>query len=373
MADIGRCQEILLVLAEKQGYLTFDDILEQADAFSLSVAEVDALSEAIHLRDIIVYESAPTADYQQEDEEIFDYSRTDYEMLFAEILELAPQLSTLIDAIKSYPPPQYGEITQLKRQAAEGNQFAFNRLVTLYMRNVLKIALSMTKQYELELEDAISSGFIGLMSAIDKYDPAGFSPFHSYASRWIQQGIQRDCNPCWMDYYFPAHYQEKMVRVIRKYSQYAVDEGADLVHYYEAVKRISYELELSEDDVDKALRDGLIQKYGKRSIEELVVSEYAWEGTTPRELMEDDEDSLNTVFHNALRDTMEEILNTLTPKEKMVVQLRNGIGEPHPMTLEGVGSLLHVTRERVRQIEKKSMGHLRKLANEERLADFLYV
>ncbi len=352
MADIGRCQEILLVLVEKQGYLTFDDILEQADAFSLSVAEVDALSEAIHLRDIIVYESAPTADYQQEDEEISDYSRTDYEMLFAEILELAPQLSTLIDAIKSYPPPQYGEITQLKRQAAEGNQFAFNRLFMLYMRNVLKIALSMTKQYELELEDAISSGFIGLMSAIDKYDPAGFSPFHSYASRWIQQGIQRDCRPRWMDYYFPAHYQEK---------------------YHEVVEQIACEVDLSADDVDTTLSTALVQKHGKCSIEVLSTPECACADTLPREMTVDDEISLNAVFQRALGDSIEEILGSLTPKERMVIKLRNGISVAQPMTLEEIGSLLHVTRERVRQIEKKSMRRLRGLASGKQLADYLYL
>lgn len=373
MADIGRCQEILLVLAEKQGYLTFDDILEQADAFSLSVAEVDALSEAIHLRDIIVYESAPTADYQQEDEEISDYSRTDYEMLFAEILELAPQLSALIDAIKSYPPPQYGEITQLKRQAAEGNQFAFNRLVTLYMRNVLKIALSMTKQYELELEDAISSGFIGLMSAIDKYDPAGFSPFHSYASRWIQQGIQRDCRPRWMDYYFPAHYQEKMLRVLQRYDQYAIGEEMGSVKYHEVVEQIACEVDLSADDVDTTLSTALVQKHGKCSIEVLSTPECACADTLPREMTVDDEISLNAVFQRALGDSIEEILGSLTPKERMVIKLRNGISVAQPMTLEEIGSLLHVTRERVRQIEKKSMRRLRGLASGKQLADYLYL
>ena len=48
-------------------------------------------------------------------------------------------------------------------------------------------------------------------------DPSGFSAFHSYASLWIQQGIQRDCNPVWIDYYFPAHYKERMFRSLQKY------------------------------------------------------------------------------------------------------------------------------------------------------------
>ena len=55
-----------------------------------------------------------------------------------------------------------------------------------------------SKQNELDIEDAISSGFSGLLIAVDKFDPAGFSAFHSYASMWITQGIQRDCNPKWI-------------------------------------------------------------------------------------------------------------------------------------------------------------------------------
>lgn len=89
MADISKCQESLLVLATQQGYLTFDDILNASEAFSLSVTEVDFLSEAIQLRGIIVYESAPQmGQSSQSDEGVLDYSRTDYSAIFDELLVL---------------------------------------------------------------------------------------------------------------------------------------------------------------------------------------------------------------------------------------------------------------------------------------------
>ena len=142
MADISECQESLLALANRQGYLTFDDILNASEAFSLSVTEVDFLSEAIQLRGVIVYESAPQmGQSSQSDDDVLDYSRTDYDAVFEEILNLAPQLKHLIDEIKSFPAPQWGEVSQLSRQIAEGNQFARDRLIMLYMRNVLKIGL----------------------------------------------------------------------------------------------------------------------------------------------------------------------------------------------------------------------------------------
>lgn len=374
MADIAKCQKLLFELAEKQGYLTFDDILNLSNDFSLSVAEVDSLSEAIHLRGIIVYESAPTIGQQELlEEDVFDYSRTDYEAVFLEILELVPQLGTLIAKIKEYPPPQHGEISHLTMQAAEGNTFARERLIMLYMRTVLKIALSTTKQYELDLEDAISSGFIGLMNAVDKYDPMGFSAFHSYASRWILQGIHRDCNPLWMEYYFPAHYQEKIFRALQKYDRYAEGEEIGSIKYYEMIAQISYDLGLSEEDVDKTLRTALAQKKGKLNIEDFVALEYACTDTLPEEMAIDEELVFKSVFQKDLRNTIEEVVGCLTEKEKMVVQLRNGIGCTNPMTLEWIGSRMNVTRERVRQIEVKSMRKLRKSSRKKSLDDYLLI
>ena len=359
MANISKCQESLLVLADRQGYLTFDDILNASEAFSLSVTEVDFLSEAIQLRGIIVYESAPQmGQAAQTDDDVLDYSRTDYDAIFEELLDLAPQLKYLIDEIKSFPAPQWGEINQLARQVAEGNQFARNRMIKLYMRSVLKIALSMTKQYDLDIEDAVSSGFIGLMNAVDRYDPSGFSAFHSYASLWIQQGIQRDCNPVWLDYYFPAHYKEKMFRVIQKYEQYTMGEEHDTERYNSLIERISEELELSETDTAKILNRYFVQKYGKQSIEMFIEMEYSDEELLPYKLISNEDEVFDTFFKKELMITVDNVLATLTEREAQVVRMRYGLGYRGPMTLEGIGSLMNITRERVRQIEAKAMKKL---------------
>ena len=80
------------------------------------------------------------------------------------------------------------------------------------------------------------------MNVAYKYDLSGFSAFHSYASLWIQQGIQRDCNPVWIDYYFPAHYKEKMFRSIQKHEQYTSGEDFNSERYESLLERISDEL-----------------------------------------------------------------------------------------------------------------------------------
>lgn len=371
MADISKCQDELFALAKLQGYLTFDDILNASDAFSLSVTEVDFLSEAIQLRGIIVYEDAPNNRQESDDEEFLDYSRTDYNAIFAEVLDLAPQLKTLIEEIKGFPAPQWGEINILAMQIAEGNLFARERLITLYMRNVVKIALSMTKQNELDIEDAISSGFAGLMNAVDKFDPAGFSAFHSYASMWITQGIQRDCNPKWMDYYFPAHYKDRMYKAFQKYEQYTAGEEVGTSEYNHLIHEIADDLDMDPNLVSRVLESAITQKYGKVSFEDFIECDFDYDGNLPDSLIQFEDTALEILLQNDLSKTIEEVLSSLSDRESLVVRMRNGIGYDKAMTLEEIGSLMDVTRERIRQIEAKAMRKLTHPSRKKKLEGFL--
>ena len=270
VSKVIQCQEYLINKATEDGFLTFDTVLDATELFSLTAADVDRVSDALQLRGILIYENQP--DQSVLDEDIVDYSRTDYEEIFKEILSIAPSLQTFIEAIKTNPSPQYGETNRLSYQIAEGNQFARERLIRIYMRNVLKIALSMSKQYELDLEEAISSGFFGLMTAVDRYDPSGFSAFHSYASMWIQQSIQRECNPVWMDYYFPAHYKERMYRARRIFCKIegVPDVEMQSLKNSKILTQVAKELDTTENTVRKCLQRYVIQKSCKYSIDDIV-------------------------------------------------------------------------------------------------------
>lgn len=259
----------------------------------------------------------------------------------------------------------------LAMQIAEGNNFARDRLIKLYMRSVLKIALSMTKQYELDIEDAISSGCIGLMNAVDRYDPSGFSAFHSYASLWIQQSIQRDCNPVWIDYYYPAHYKEKMFRSIQKYEQYTTGEEPGTPLYNTIIKKIAQETDIQESDVSSALRSACAQKYGKRNIDDLIEQEIADGEMLPRALIIDDEVLFEDFIRNELSIAIDKALSTLTEREASIIRKRNGLDTNRPMTLEEIGALLNVTRERIRQIEEKALRKLRHPSRSKKLKEYL--
>ena len=94
MSKVVDCQKLLIAESEKKGFLTFDDIMDVSDTYSLSVSEVDQLSEALEIRGIIIYETAPSGsdiDYFE------DYSRIDYEAIFKEVVSLSPELEYIVD------------------------------------------------------------------------------------------------------------------------------------------------------------------------------------------------------------------------------------------------------------------------------------
>ena len=118
MSKITDCQKLLISESEKKGFLTFDDIMDLSDVYSLSVSEVDQLSNALEIRGIIIYETAPL---EKDIDHFEDYSRIDYEAIFKEIISLSPELEYVVDLIRKLPYPQYGEISVITAQTVAGN------------------------------------------------------------------------------------------------------------------------------------------------------------------------------------------------------------------------------------------------------------
>ena len=160
----------LVVIAASNGYVTFDDIMRCADDNSLSIGEFDWLAETAESRNIIIYDEAPKP-IVSGDDDYDDYAQIDYERTFAEAVEMAPEIETLIETVRSIMPPQRGEVGRLKYQIKEGNVHARERMIEMYLRIAIRIAVARAKEYNIDLEETISDAFIGLIIAVDKYDP----------------------------------------------------------------------------------------------------------------------------------------------------------------------------------------------------------
>lgn len=218
----------LIQLSQKQGYILFDDIMNSADEYAFSIQDVDWLSNAIATRGILVYDETPLTNAgNNSDDDYDDFAQTDYESIFNRVIELSPSLKPFIEDIRNVIPPQYKEMSQLKYQVLEGNQHARQRMIEMHLRVAVRIALQRTEAFDLDIEETLGNACIGLINAVDKYDPDTCGPFSSYASFWIYQNMTREQGTRRPLVYYPVHRKEwfyTMFPILKSHGCFECDE-----------------------------------------------------------------------------------------------------------------------------------------------------
>ncbi|KJS45984.1 RNA polymerase sigma factor RpoD/SigA [Desulfosporosinus sp. BICA1-9] len=345
--------DTLLKLSATKGYITYDDILEVTDSFMLSMAKMTKVSEHLISCGCIVRENDNHYIDQDSDDELIvtDRSKLDYEQIFQNACTFDPGLATYIDAIRMIPPPQYREADNLIIPAQHGNAYAKERIILMYLKVVIKIAIWGSNKYKLPLADTIQLGNIGLILAVDKYEPSAHNKFSTYAPWWIRQVISREAAVPNTNLYFPAHMKEKLYSatdIIDKYifEPYERNENNDnLVH------EIATALDVEEHTAAQYIR--YLQPM--LSIEEELDDDNGC-------IFSDDnlqiDESAIQVDRKLFVNIANDVLDTITPRERKVLELRYGFTSDDNMTLEQVGQIMGVTRERIRQIEAKALKKL---------------
>ena len=235
----------LISLAHKQGYVTFDQIMDCADDYSLPIQDFDWLSNAITTRGIIVYNEAPSVTSLVEDEEFDDFAQSDYDAVYSRIIELSPSLEPFVNKVKNIVPPQRQEIKQLKYQIVDGNEYARTRMIEMHLRVALRIALQRSEAYDMDIEDAVGYAYIGLIIAVDKYDPDTSGAFASYATLWILQNISREQSTLRPLVYYPAHQKENFFTMYPILKQYGCLKCDKLIKCNKAREIVVEKLECS--------------------------------------------------------------------------------------------------------------------------------
>ncbi len=260
-------------------------------------------------------------------------------------MEKVPSLRVRVKEIER----RYNEYERAKRKLASGN---------------LRLVVSIAKKYRnrgLSFLDLIQEGNTGLMKAVEKYEYRRGYKFSTYATWWIRQAITRSIADQARTIRIPVHMIETMSKLRNAAKQLVQRVGRE-----PTIEELSHELGIS---IDETLRVLKISKHPTSLDKPIGEGEDGVFG----DFIEDQsaESPVTAATHEMLKDKLDSVLNTLTFREREIIKLRYGLGDGYTYTLEEVGRIFKVTRERVRQIEAKAVRKLQHPVRSRLLEGFL--
>lgn len=334
------------------GFIREEEALDMMSAHDVSLKEIEQLTGTLIGLGIIFAD-----DTISNDGDATDYTQTDYEAIFNEVLQISPGQEMFIDYIRGICPPRWREWVSLMPQAKTGNKYAQSRLFEMYLRVVVKLSLSVYKNNGYEIDDLIQEGAMGLMRAIESYDTSKHGSFVSYLPLWIKQYQDRAIAIKSRAIRIPVHMLETMNGFQTFSNTFEQNSGRmpttgeianELGITYNAAKQINsyfYEFEPIEDYLI-VHDDGFIEY------------DFIDERILPFE-------------DNFLRGYLLSVLNDLKPREAEILHLRLGFDDGTERTLEEVGVMYNLTRERIRQIEAKAIRKLQHPSRSKMIKDYL--
>jgi RNA polymerase primary sigma factor len=326
---------------QEAGFLTHEEIAV-ALGDDLEPAQLDefyALLEELHVE--VVEAEEETLDLQPEAREV----STDALQLFLKDIGKVPLLTA-------------AQEVELAKRIERGDHSAKQKMVESNLRLVVSIAKNYRNQ-GLPFLDLIQEGTIGLVRAAEKFDYRKGFKFSTYATWWIRQAVARALADKARTIRMPVHVVEKLNKIGRIERKLLSEMGRE-----PTVEEIARELEIAPEEIEHIRRSAQVPISMEKPVGDEEESEFG------HFLADESAPAPDEVAETTLRkETLRRILETLSLRERRVLEMRYGLDGQHPCTLDEVGRTFNVTRERVRQIENQCLKKLQALAESQKLRD----
>ncbi|WP_027718950.1 RNA polymerase sigma factor RpoD [Desulfovirgula thermocuniculi] len=353
------CVKELIEKGKKRGVLTYSEIMDSLQGVDLSPEQIDDIYEKLAGMGIEVVPEVP--DLEPVEEVSMDTpAEEDLDLDIPEGVAIDDPVRMYLKEIGRIPLLTPEEEIELAKRIEQGDEEAKRRLAEANLRLVVSIAKRYVGRGMLFL-DLIQEGNLGLIKAVEKFDYRKGYKFSTYATWWIRQAITRAIADQARTIRIPVHMVETINKLVRVQRQLLQELGRE-----PTPEEIAKEMNISPEKVREIMK--IAQE--PVSLETPIGEE---EDSHLGDFIEDQEARApaEEASHTLLREQLEEVLKTLTDREQKVLRLRFGLDDGRARTLEEVGQKFGVTRERIRQIEAKTLRKLRHPSRSKKLKDYL--
>ena len=343
------------------GTLTYGELVEALQTQDLSPDEIDNMYDMLSTRGIEIIDDSNSGDQQDDDVDADDKDEeVEIDLSVPEGISIDDPVRMYLKEIGRVPLLTAEEEVELAKRMQAGDEVAQKRLAEANLRLVVSIAKRYVGRGMLFL-DLIQEGNLGLIKAVEKFDYTKGYKFSTYATWWIRQAITRAIADQARTIRIPVHMVETINKLIRVSRQLLQQLGRE-----PAPEEIAKEMEITVERVREIMK--IAQE--PVSLETPIGEE---EDSHLGDFIEDQDAPApaDAASFMLLKEQLEEVLDTLTPREEKVLRLRFGLDDGRARTLEEVGQNFGVTRERIRQIEAKALRKLRHPSRSRKLKDFL--